>query len=98
MLYNFTSETWVDYRLIFAEKWMIIGGIGFFCTIFAAWIILKGDLSMNTITIDTDTYKAAEAYAKSRNVSIDAFVERLLVRIVSRSERKKKGNIIFLPK
>ena len=53
---------------------------------------------MNTITIDTDTYKAAEAYAKSRNVSIDAFVERLLVRIVSRSERKKKGNIIFLPK
>lgn len=51
---------------------------------------------MNAITIDTDTYKAAEAYAKSRNVSIDAFVERLLVRIVSRSERK--GNIIFLPK
>ena len=53
---------------------------------------------MNTVTINRDTYKAAEAYAKSRNVSIDAFVERLLVRIVSRSERKKKGNIIFLPK
>lgn len=53
---------------------------------------------MNTITIDTDTYKAAEAYAKSRNVSIDAFVERLLVRIVSRSERKKKRKYYISPK
>lgn len=53
---------------------------------------------MNTVTINTYTYKAAEAYAKSRNLSIDTFVERLLVSIVSRSESKKKRKYYISPK
>ena len=53
---------------------------------------------MNTITINTDTYKAAEAYARSRNVSINALVERLLVSVVSKSVSKEKRKYYISPK
>ena len=55
-------------------------------------------MTMNTVTINTDTYKAAEAYAKSRNVSIDALVERLLESVVSKSNKKEKRKYYISPK
>ena len=55
-------------------------------------------MTMNTVTINRDTYKAAEAYAKSRNVSIDALVERLLESVVSKSNKKEKRKYYISPK
>lgn len=53
---------------------------------------------MHTITIDSDTYKAAEAYARKKNVSIDALVEYLLGKVVSLPEREEKRKYYISPK
>ena len=50
------------------------------------------------ITFKTISTKAAEAYAKSRNVSIDALVERLLESVVSKSNKKEKRKYYISPK
>lgn len=55
-------------------------------------------MDMNTITIDSDTYKAAEAYARRRNVSIETLVEQLLGKVVAIPERKVERKYYISPK
>ncbi|MGN0226094.1 MAG: DUF6364 family protein [Prevotella sp.] len=53
---------------------------------------------MHTITIDSNTYKAAEAYARKRNVSIEALVEHLLGKVVAMPVRKEERKYYISPK
>lgn len=53
---------------------------------------------MNTITIDSNTYRVAEAYARKRNVSIDDLVEQLLRKLVKSSDEKEGRNYYISPK
>lgn len=53
---------------------------------------------MNTITIDSNTYKAAEVYARKRNVSIDMLVEHLLEEALSKPESKDGRKYYISPK
>lgn len=53
---------------------------------------------MNTITIDSNTYKAAEVYARKRNVSIDMLVEHLLEEAISKPESKDRRKYYISPK
>lgn len=51
-----------------------------------------------TITIDSNTYRAAQAYAKQRNMSIEALVEHLLDQLVAQSYRKAGRKYYISPK
>ena len=53
---------------------------------------------MKTITINSNTYKAAEAYARERNVSVETLVENLLGKVIAKTERRQGRKYYISPK
>lgn len=53
---------------------------------------------MNTITIDSNTYRAAQVYAKQQNMSVEDLVEHLLGQIVAQSHGKAGREYYISPK